>query len=80
MFEGDSAPGIANFLSGALRDLLERNYLGSVQMGNSDVKVVCMEDGGMLIKKGLVSVEVNQEDIIELVDKLGYVAAIPNVK
>lgn len=80
MFEGDSAPNIAEFLSGAIQDLLERTYIGSVRMGNSEVMVVRLDGGGMLIKNGLVSVEVAQEDIIELADKLGYIGVIPHVK
>jgi len=80
MFEGDSAPNIAEFLSGAIQDLLERTYIDSVRMGNSEVMVVRLDGGGMLIKNGLVSVEVAQEDVIELADKLGYIGVIPHVK
>jgi hypothetical protein len=80
MFEGDSAPVIADFLSGAIQYLLERNDIDSVQMGSSEVMVVRQDDGGMLIKKGLVSVEIIQEDVIELADKLGRIGVIPNIK
>jgi hypothetical protein len=80
MFEGDHAPIIADFLSGAIQILLERNYTDSVQMGSSEVMVVRQDDGGMLIKKGLVSVEVLQEDVIELADELGRIGVIPNIK
>jgi hypothetical protein len=80
MFEGDNAPRIADFLSGAIQYLLERTNVDSVRMGSSDVMVVRLDNGGMLIKKGLVSVEVIQEDIVELADKLGRIGVIPNVK
>jgi len=76
MFEGDNAPRIADFLSGAIQYLLERNNINSVRMGSSDVMVVRLDNGGMLIKKGLVSVEVIQEDVIELADKLGRIGVI----
>jgi hypothetical protein len=80
MFEGDSAPMIADFLSSSIQYLLERNNINSVQRGSSEVVVVRQDDGGMLIKKGLASVEIIQEDAIELADKLGYIGVIPNIK
>ena len=78
-FEGENASHVADFLSGALTDLLERNYVGSIQMGNSNVKVV-RSDVGALIQNDASSVEVAQENIDKLAHELGYVAVVTNVR
>jgi hypothetical protein len=78
-FEGENASGIANFLSGAIQDLLERSYLDNVQMGSSSITVSRLDDGSALIKSGSSSIEVIQEDMGVLADKLAYVVAMSKV-
>lgn len=78
-FEGENASQVADFISGALTDLVERSYVGSIQMGNSNVKVV-RSDMGALIQNDTGSVEVAQENIDKLAHELGYVAVVTNVR
>lgn len=80
-FEGEGASNRAEFLSGALEDLLERSYVGTIQMGGNPngVKVV-RSDNGALIYNGSASVEVAEEDIKELANELGYVSALSNMR
>ena len=70
---------VADFLSSALKDLLERTYMKSIGMGNSDVEVIRLDEG-IFIKKGDQSVEIPPEDIVELIDKLGFISAISKVR
>jgi hypothetical protein len=74
-FEGEIAPSIARDLSYALKYLIERTYISQMQTGQN-LLVVRLDNGNVLIKKGPVSVEVHQEDIAKLADKLDYVEAI----
>jgi 5-keto 4-deoxyuronate isomerase len=80
-FEGEGASNRAEFLSGALEDLLERSYVGIVQMGSSPngVKVV-RSDNGALIYNDSAYVEVAEKDIKELANELGYVSALANMR
>ena len=78
-FEGPSVPVIARFLAGALQDLLDRSYIGSVRSGGSDVVVARSSTGGAVINNGSQSVEVAGKDINELIDQLGYIVAMSNV-
>jgi hypothetical protein len=48
-------------------------------MGNSDVEVIRLDEG-IFIKKGDQSVEIPPEDIVELIDKLGFISAISKVR
>lgn len=76
-FEGEGAATRAKFISGALEDLLDRSYVGTIQMGSNPngVKVV-RSDNGALIYNDTASVEVAEKDIKELADKLGYVSVL----
>ncbi len=80
-FEGEGASNRAEFLSGALEDLIERSYVGIVQMGsNPNGLKVIRSDYGALIYNGSASVEVAEKDIKELANELGYVSVLANMR
>jgi hypothetical protein len=78
-FDEPSAPAIAEFLAWGLQHLLERSYVGSTQMNGSSVMVV-RDNGDVSIKNAVGSVKVAHEDIIELIDQLGYIVAMTHVR
>ena len=80
-FEGEGASNRAEFLSGALEYLLDRSYVGTVQMGgNPNGLKVVRSDNGAMIYNGSTSVEVAEKDIKELANRLGYVSALANMR
>jgi hypothetical protein len=80
-FEGEGAAIRAEFISGALEDLLDRSYVGTIEMGGNPngVKVV-RSDNGALIYNDTASVEVAENDIKERANELGYVSALANMR
>ena len=76
MFEGEYAAQAARSLSHTLKRLIERAHLYREDIGSPNFAVIRLDNGNMLIKNGPASVEVNQEDIAALADKLSYVEAL----
>ena len=72
IFEGENTPFMARDLSDALKYLIERTYVNQMRTG-LNLSVDRLDNGNVLIKNGPAYIEVNQEDIAELADKLDYV-------
>jgi hypothetical protein len=77
-FGGENAPFMARDLSYALKYLIERTYVNQMRTG-LNLSVDRLDNGSVLIKNGPAYIEVNQEDIAKLADKLDYVAAMGTI-